>query len=120
MPVTRSPSFITTSVESADEILFTIMSSSKFTVTIDEDEVDVVMELPPENCKTSSPTLVSNVAESSPTTCNKVSEYLAILVPPRVVPSCTNNVLRSVSTVTSPIAPANDVCEAVVPLLNCT
>ena len=42
------------------------------------------------------------------------------LCPPTVAPSCILNVLRSVSTVTSPWAPVNEACWVVLPLLNFT
>ena len=38
--------------------------------------------------------------------------------PPFVIASCITTVFKEVSTVTSPSAPLNPVCSAVVPLLN--
>ena len=60
-----------------------------------DDDVEVVIPLPPENWSTSEPTVIVKVAESSPTTCRSSSSAFANLLPPAEIPNSLASFLKS-------------------------
>ena len=113
-------SFIKTPVELAEEIESALMSAAIDVVIVSP---VITTEIPPEptNLISLVPGVTVRLVEDSSEkvcVCSAILEKVAILVPPGFDPSCTLSVLRSVSTVTSPTAPVNVSCSAVVPLLN--
>ena len=67
-PLMSNPSFTIILVEAVEEISSTVMVSLRSMVTTFVDEVDVVMESPPDSCSVSVARFKFIVAESSPTT----------------------------------------------------
>jgi hypothetical protein len=109
-------------VESVDDISLTVIWLSKLNVIVSPVTADVKL-VPPKNLMSDVPGVTVKVFDdASENECVVAVSSLnvAILVPPVVAPSCTLIVLRSVSTVTSPEAPTNELWSFVVPRLNCT
>ena len=122
VPAKSKSSLTVMPVESVDDISLTVIWLSRLNVIVSPVIADVKL-VPPKNLMSDVPGVtVKLFDDASENECVVAVSSLnvAILVPPVVAPSCTLIVLRSVSTVTSPEAPTNELWSFVVPRLNCT